>query len=55
MDHSTVQVTARYSHLSPDMFGPEHRAALKVSLAPASGTFGFGLGSSGPEEDSEVA
>lgn len=34
MGHSTVQVTERYAHLKPELFGAADRATLKVSLAP---------------------
>ena len=34
MGHSTVQVTERYTHLKPELFGAADRATLKVSLAP---------------------
>lgn len=34
MGHSTVQVTERYTHLRPELFTPEDRATIKVSLAP---------------------
>jgi integrase len=58
MGHSSVQVTERYAHLRPDLFGPAHRAALKISLAPGAapaGKIGFTVGSDQPEEDAEVA
>jgi integrase len=45
MGHSSVQVTERYAHLRPDLFGPAHRGALKVSLARggAVGTLDHGV------------
>lgn len=45
MGHSSVQVTERYAHLRPDLFGPAHRGALKVSLARggAVGTIDHGV------------
>jgi len=37
MGHSTVQVTERYAHLKPELFGAADRATLKVSLARGGG------------------
>jgi integrase len=58
MGHSTVQVTERYAHLRPDMFGPTHRGALKISLAPGAerpGRIGATVGPDNGSATEEVA
>jgi hypothetical protein len=40
MGHSTVQVTERYAHLSPDSFSDKDRGAINVSLAPGAAPVG---------------
>jgi integrase len=58
MGHSTVQVTERYAHLKPELFGAADRAAIKVSLAPGpdrADRIGFTAGSDEEEPKSEIA
>lgn len=34
MGHSTVQMTERYAHLRPELFGAAERGAIRVNLSP---------------------
>jgi integrase len=61
MGHSTVQVTERYAHLRPELFGAGDRAALKISLAPGAelagkiAPVGATVGQAKPQDNAEVA